>query len=54
MIMQPSGFDAFLAELATLDEADFADEGRMAALNAKHDIVPMGPVPDHPEDPPTP
>ena len=53
MIMQPSGFDAFLAELATMTEADFADEERMAALNARHDIVPMGPVPDHPDDSPT-
>ena len=50
MIMQPSGFDGFLAELATMSDADFADEAKMAALNAKYDIVPMGPVPPHPDD----
>lgn len=50
MIFQPSGFDGFLSELSTMSEADFADETRMAALNAKYDIVPMGPVPPHPND----
>ena len=50
MIFQPSGFDGFLAELAVMDEADFADEAKMAALNARYDIVPMGPVPAHPDD----
>lgn len=50
MIFQPSGFDEFLAELATMDEADFADEAKMAELNARYDIVPMGPVPAHPDD----
>ena len=49
-IFQPSGFDGFLAEMAQMDEADFADEAKVAALNAKYDIVQMGPVPDHPED----
>ena len=50
MIMQPSGFDAFLAEMATMKPEDFEDPELMAALNSKHDIVPMGPVPDHPDD----
>ncbi|GAB5436018.1 cupin domain-containing protein [Falsiruegeria mediterranea] len=50
MIFQPSGFDLFLAELATMTEADFADEAKMAALNAKYDIVQLGPVPVHPDD----
>ena len=50
MIFQPSGFDAFLAELATMSELDFADPARMEALNAKYDIVPLGPVPPHPDD----
>lgn len=50
MIYQPSGFDGFLAELATMTGADMADEARMAALNARYDIVPLGPVPDHPDD----
>lgn len=50
MIYQPSGFDEFLAEMAGMDPADFEDEAKMAALNAKYDIVPMGPVPAHPDD----
>ncbi|MEP1355484.1 MAG: cupin domain-containing protein [Tateyamaria sp.] len=50
MIYQPSGFDGFLAEMAQMSEADFADSAKMDALNAKYDIVPMGPVPPHPED----
>lgn len=50
MIYQPSGFDGFLAELDLMSETDFADEAKMAALNAKYDIVPMGPVPVHPDD----
>ena len=45
MIFQPAGFDQFLAEMASLSEADFADETRMAELNARYDIVPLGPVP---------
>ena len=48
MIFQPAGFDQFLAELGQMDPADFEDEARMAALNAKYDIIPMGPVPAHP------
>lgn len=50
MIYQPSGFDGFLAEMADMTASDFEDETRMAALNAKYDIVPMGPVPPHPDD----
>ncbi|MGI9421790.1 MAG: cupin domain-containing protein [Hyphomicrobiaceae bacterium] len=46
MIFQPSGFDLFLAELAAMTEADFADEAKMAALNERHDIIQLGPVPN--------
>ncbi len=46
MIYQPSGFDSYLAELATMDEADFANERKMAELNDRYDIVNLGPVPD--------
>lgn len=46
MIFQPSGFDLFLAEMAQMDDADFEDETVMAALNAKYDIVTLGPVPE--------
>ena len=53
MIFQPSGFDLFLQEMAEMTPEDFADESRMAALNAKYDIVPLGPVPPHPDDPPS-
>ena len=48
MIFQPSGFDLFLAELAQMTEADFADEAKMAALNERYDIVQLGPVPERP------
>ncbi|MGI9369469.1 MAG: hypothetical protein ACR2O2_11605, partial [Ruegeria sp.] len=50
MIFQPSGFDGFLAELAMMNDADFANEAKMAELNSRYDIVPLGPVPDHPGD----
>ncbi len=50
MIMQPSGFDAFLAEMATMNPADFEDPDKMTARNAKYDIVPIGPMPEHPDD----
>ena len=50
MIYQPSGFDGFLAEMAKMTDADFADEAKINALNAKYDIVPLGPVPAHPND----
>jgi len=50
MIMQPAAFDAFLAEMAAMSDDQLSDESLMAALNAKHDIVPMGPVPKHPDD----
>ena len=46
MIFQPSGFDGFLAELATMTEADFADGERMTTLQEKYDIVQIGPLPD--------
>ena len=46
MIYQPSGFDGYLAELATLTQADFDDVGRMAALNQKYDLVPLGATPE--------
>ena len=45
MIFQPSGFDLFLAELAQMTKQDFADEAKMAALNDRYDIVPLGPLP---------
>lgn len=50
MIYQPAGFDGFLAEMAAMAPEDFEDEARMAALNAKYDIIPIGPVPDHPHE----
>lgn len=50
MIYQPSGFDGFLAEMGAMSPEDFDDEARMAALNVKYDIVPMGPMPAHPDD----
>ena len=46
MIFQPSFFDGFLADLARMNAADFADEAKMAALNERYDIVPLGPVPE--------
>lgn len=45
MIYQPSGFDAYLAELAKLTEADFADDAKMTALNERYDIINLGPLP---------
>jgi len=50
MIYQPSGFDGFLAEMAGMAAEDFEDEAKMSALNEKYDIIPMGPVPTHPND----
>lgn len=50
MIYQPSGFDGFLAEMGGMSAEDFEDEARMAALNEKYDIIPMGPVPGPPDD----
>lgn len=46
MIYQPSGFDQYLAELAQMDDADFEDSARMAALAEKYDIVNIGPLPE--------
>ena len=45
MIYQPSGFDGYLAELATFSEVDFADTTRMSELNAKYDLIELGPTP---------
>ena len=46
MIFQPGGFDLYLAELAKLSDADFADETKMTALNERFDIIQLGPVPE--------
>lgn len=46
MIFQPSGFDDYLAELAKLTEADFADEEKMADLNEQYDLVQLGALPE--------
>lgn len=46
MIYQPAGFDGYLAELAKLSEADFADAELMAELNSRYDLIQLGPVPD--------
>ncbi|MEM1276178.1 MAG: cupin domain-containing protein [Pseudomonadota bacterium] len=48
MIYQPSGFDQYLAEMAEMTDADFADEAKMAALNEKYDIIQLGDVPERP------
>ncbi len=45
MIYQPSGFDEYLAELATMSDADFANEQKMTALNERYDIINLGPLP---------
>jgi quercetin dioxygenase-like cupin family protein len=45
MIYQPAGFDLFLAEMARMTDADVADEARMADLNARFDLVPLGDAP---------
>ncbi len=45
MIYQPSGFDGYLAELAGMSGADLGDPERLKALNAKYDLVELGPVP---------
>jgi len=45
MIFQPAGFDQYLAELAKLNERDFADKQRMQDLDLKYDIVNLGGVP---------
>lgn len=50
MIFQPAGFDGFLEELSAMTDTDFADETKMNALNTKYDIIPLGPVPPHPDD----
>ncbi|MEM9097270.1 MAG: cupin domain-containing protein [Pseudomonadota bacterium] len=48
MIYQPSGFDQYLAEMAEMTDADFADEAKMATLNEKYDIIQLGGVPERP------
>ena len=49
MIFQPSGFDQFLAELARMTKADYEDGAKMKALEARYDIVKIGPVPGRPQ-----
>lgn len=46
MIMQPSGFDGYLAELAKLSDDEFADETFMTALAERFDIFELGGVPE--------
>ena len=46
MIYQPSGFDGYLEELNAMSKADLEDTERMDALNAKYDIVNIGPLPE--------
>ena len=50
MLMQPASFDGYLHALSTMTLEDFEDTDKMAALNAKFDIVAMGGVPIHPEE----
>jgi hypothetical protein len=45
MVIQPSGFDQLLAEMATMTDAQFADAALMTALNEKYDIINIGGVP---------
>lgn len=45
MIFQPAGFDLYLAELAKLNETDFANDAKMSALNERFDIIQLGPLP---------
>lgn len=45
MIYQPAGFDAMLAEMAGMTDAQFADPATMAALNDRYDIVALGDAP---------
>ena len=45
MIFQPSGFDQYLAELASLTEQDLADDKRMQELAIKYDIINLGGMP---------
>jgi len=46
MVFQPAGFDLYLAALAKLTDADFADVERMRRLNEQFDIIELGPVPE--------
>jgi quercetin dioxygenase-like cupin family protein len=45
MIYQPSGFDRYLAELATMTEQQLENPKRMERLDAKYDIINLGGVP---------
>jgi len=45
MIMQPAGFDLFLAEMAAMSEAELADAALMQARSEHHDIFTLGGVP---------
>lgn len=45
MIYQPSGFDQFLAEMATMSDADFDDKDKMKMLEERYDIYNIGPMP---------
>lgn len=45
MVIQPSGFDQYLAELGRCSEADLANELVMNALAEKYDIISLGGVP---------
>jgi hypothetical protein len=47
MIYQPSGFDRYLAELATMTEQQLENPKRMERLDAKYDIINLGGVPAH-------
>ncbi|MEO1331550.1 MAG: cupin domain-containing protein [Pseudomonadota bacterium] len=45
MVFQPAGFDQYLAALAALSQSELDDPAVMDALNARFDIVALGPVP---------
>ena len=47
MIYQPSGFDQYLAELATMTEQQLGTPKLMERLDAKYDIINLGGVPAH-------
>jgi quercetin dioxygenase-like cupin family protein len=45
MIMQPAGFDQYLAILAGMTKEELADEKLMEDLSVKYDIISLGGVP---------
>ena len=45
MIIQPSGFDQYLAELKSMTDEQLADEKLMGQLDVKYDIINLGGVP---------